>query len=137
MKSSKNIFRILILIIFLSAVAFIAYTTSKDDLSSEDSSASVNLCGNGVLDTGELCDGELLSSSCIGGLDKCSSDCKGCVHSSGNTCGNGIVEKGEECDPNSKLTGMCGAGTDPSLNAVGTCTNNCICNYPSDKENTN
>ena len=69
------------------------------------------LCGNGLIDPGEDCDGNNLgpvNSQCkqysnlfTGGTLKCSSNCKidtnGCFGASG-TCGDGIINIGEACD---------------------------------------
>ncbi len=66
-------------------------------------------CGNGVFDTGELCDGnELNSNDCTtvgggysGGVLACSSSCTfnvaGCYGGT-STCGNNAAEGGETCD---------------------------------------
>lgn len=49
--------------------------------------AVLPFCGNGIVDTGEDCDGEAQS-----GADTCDSECN-------NTeCGNGALEEGEACD---------------------------------------
>lgn len=43
------------------------------------------ICGNGIVETGELCDdGNKVDS------DECANDC--------TRCGNGVVDEGEECD---------------------------------------
>jgi hypothetical protein len=63
-------------------------------------------CGNGVIDSGEACDGNALDGyTCVdfgynGGTLACYTDCSGFDESncSNATCGNGIVEDGEECD---------------------------------------
>lgn len=66
-------------------------------------------CGNGVLETGETCDGaELGGHSCfdhyedhfVSGSVKCAADCRsvdysGCIAA---VCGNGVAESGEYCD---------------------------------------
>lgn len=65
-------------------------------------------CGNGVIDSGEACDGNALDGyTCVdfgwnGGTLECYSDCSGFDESncSNAECGNGIVEDGEECDGN-------------------------------------
>ena len=46
------------------------------------------VCGNGVIDPGEVCD----DGNTIGG-DGCSADC-----TSDETCGNGVIDIGEQCD---------------------------------------
>ncbi len=68
------------------------------------------LCGNGIIDNGEECDGINLGGKtcanfgCTGGTLKCTSQCKfdtsSCTGCTNAVCGNGIIEKGEECDLN-------------------------------------
>jgi len=64
-------------------------------------------CGNGVLDTGEICDGEELDGETCEGLGfesgtlVCAATCdgydtSGC--SEGDPCGNGVLDAGETCD---------------------------------------
>lgn len=63
-------------------------------------------CGNGMIDSGEACDGNALDGyTCVdfgynGGTLECYPDCSGFDESncSNAECGNGIVEPGEECD---------------------------------------
>ncbi len=50
------------------------------------------MCGNGVVDQGEECDGND-DSNCPG---QCQSDCT--CGSGSSTCGNGVIDSGEECD---------------------------------------
>lgn len=73
-----------------------------------------NLCGNGNVDSGELCDGNEIPCSEVdaafsGGTAKCDSDCLGwntsaCGGGSEN-CGNGIVEDDEQCDDGNRVGG--------------------------------
>lgn len=70
------------------------------------------LCGNGQLDDGEVCDGNLLNGrdcTALGegytGTLKCLADCSGydetaCVAPQMNKCGNGQLDAGEVCDGN-------------------------------------
>ena len=81
-----------------------------DDCSGFDTSDctdDVSQCGDGVIDEGELCDGEALGGvTCetvgyAGGTLGCQDDCSayvldGCVAES--LCGNGIIDDGEVCD---------------------------------------
>ena len=55
------------------------------------------LCGNGVVDPGEVCD----DGNIING-DGCSSDCL-----SKEQCGNGVVDPGEVCDDGNVYNGSC------------------------------
>jgi cysteine-rich repeat protein len=50
-----------------------------------------NLCGNGVIDPGEVCDGDAGVDTSVG--ETCSADCKRI-----QVCGNGVVDPGEQCD---------------------------------------
>lgn len=68
------------------------------------------LCGNGVTDTGEICDGVAkactdISSNYIGGNASCKADCSGYDTSSCTAqpyCGDNIVNNSEICDKDSK-----------------------------------
>jgi fibro-slime domain-containing protein len=74
-------------------------------------SASAAMCGNGVIETGEVCDDGNTRSG-----DGCRADCAvlepgwlcgepgiGCVHD--QVCGNGILEAGELCDDHNTADG--------------------------------
>ncbi len=71
------------------------------------------LCGNGVVESGEMCDGnDLDGKTCLsefgrdgslGCFDNCTLDTSGC--GSLVTCGNGLIESGELCD-GTNLGGM-------------------------------
>jgi hypothetical protein len=74
-----------------------------------------DLCGNGVIDQGELCDGfELGGQTCAtvglgSGSLACTDTCKaydvsGCVESA---CGNGVIDPGEVCDGNNLAGQSC------------------------------
>ncbi len=64
------------------------------------------VCGDGVLSSGETCDGTALgvhtciSEGFLGGILACSQECaldtSGCSDAS---CGNGLLDDGEDCDP--------------------------------------
>ncbi len=68
------------------------------------------LCGNGMTDTGETCDGGTkpcadISSNYIGGAASCKADCSGYDTSSCTAkpyCGDNIVNNSEICDGNTK-----------------------------------
>ncbi len=76
------------------------------------------VCGNGIVDPGEMCDdGNLLSN------DMCRADCR-----SDETCGNGVIDfhLGEECDCGRDATAVpagCSAPNDPSGAAL--CRSDC------------
>jgi hypothetical protein len=75
------------------------------DAGDGDGDGNQAMCGNGVVEDGEVCDGtELAGSDCIslgftGGTLECDEACqfntKGCTM---EFCGNGILEPGEACD---------------------------------------
>lgn len=65
------------------------------------------VCGNGILESGETCDGSAGSGNCYN--NNCKSNCTCPV------CGNGSIEPGEECEQASD----CSAGQ--------TCNNSCLC----------
>ena len=69
--------------------------------------AAICLCGNGVLDDNEPCDGTLIprGESCVsrgyaGGSLTCTSDCQSLDASNCTppVCGDGVVSNGEQCD---------------------------------------
>ncbi len=72
-------------------------------------------CGNGVIDNGEICDGNIVSciSGGIRGTQECSNNCLGWnACSTLNVCGDGILNNDEECDDantlnNDGCSGIC------------------------------
>ncbi len=80
--------------------------TSCSDDDSGNNNNNQTLCGNGVIDQGEECDGtELNDETCMdrgftGGTLDCTADChfdeSHCIAAA--ECGNGKVDQGEECD---------------------------------------
>lgn len=73
-----------------------------------------DLCGNGLVDLGEECDGvELLGASCeglgyTGGSLSCGADCLYAkAECDEDPCGNGSVDSGEECDGEELLGQSC------------------------------
>ncbi len=61
-------------------------------------------CGNGVIDTGETCDGTSVGeATCqslghVGGTLACAADCRSYDDSGCTDCGNGIIDGAETCD---------------------------------------
>ncbi len=99
-------------------------------------------CGNGVLDNGESCDGNLFA----GGKTACSMwdrkyasgdvTCDNCVVDYSQcvekpSCGNGILDNGEPCDGSLFVDGkvMCSEWDEKYISGDVTCTNNCVINY--------
>ncbi|MDA3862400.1 MAG: hypothetical protein PF689_00870 [Deltaproteobacteria bacterium] len=83
-------------------------TNNVNNVNNVNNINNVDSCGNEVLDSGEVCDGELLngedcqSQGFDSGVLACAPNClsfedSGCS-GSGPVCGNGIVETGEVCD---------------------------------------
>ncbi len=78
-----------------------------DDGKDGDTGSAHELCGNGVVEEGEECDGSALGGhrcqdfGYTGGQISCTAACTltfGSCEGSLDTCGNGTVEPGEECD---------------------------------------
>lgn len=69
-----------------------------------DKTVVTELCGNGVIDPGEECDGsDLNGQSCqglgfYGGIMVCGSNCQVDITDCSGRCGDGVIEPGEECD---------------------------------------
>ncbi len=101
-------------------------------------------CGNGQLDTGELCDGDIIASAakiCPANMIpkgnpvyKCLDSCRGvdisgaCVFGNNAVCGNGVLEGDEACDgtefSQEALTSIqCGSGE--KINLANMVCNNC------------
>jgi len=74
-----------------------------------------SVCGNGMLEDGEQCDGGA-DAACPGA---CRSDCT-CQP----VCGNGVVEGSEQCDGSAFAPGACGNDVGPGQAA---CLPNCAC----------
>ena len=96
-----------------------------------------NLCGNGMLDEGEVCDGDMFpeDASCIAGgfgdgtigcVPDCSTiDYTGC--SEYMDCGNGEVANGEQCDGSVFAGSMQSCDDFPNLTGDGlACTDECM-----------
>ena len=83
-----------------------ACVVEGDDGTGGAGGAANAVCGNGVAETGESCDGaDLGGQSCTdlsftGGDLACNANCtfddSGCT---GGTCGNNVLDAGEQCDP--------------------------------------
>jgi len=86
---------------------------STAELSDSDETEVLETCGNGTVDPGEICDGNVIlcreidSNVFSAGKAKCSKDCSGwdtitCDYAE-STCGNDKVEGVEQCDSNTIL----------------------------------
>lgn len=78
-----------------------------DNCGDYDVSACLSpICGNGVIEGDEICDGgDLAGESCqsqgfVGGELLCFDDCSGLDTGGCTLCGNGIIDPGEGCDGN-------------------------------------
>ena len=72
---------------------------------------SIPVCGNGRIETGELCDGNSMSCTINGysGTAQCSSTCDSFdACQTTESCGDGIVNGTEECDEGSSSNGSVG-----------------------------
>jgi len=70
--------------------------SANADSGAIQTSVTVTVCGNNVVETGEQCDdGNIVSG------DGCSSSCQ----TEGAVCGNGTVESGEQCDDGNTNSG--------------------------------
>ncbi|HPS30990.1 MAG TPA: hypothetical protein PLZ43_12090 [bacterium] len=83
-------------------------TNADDDTAVTDDDSIPATCGNGQLDTGEVCDGDILNCTDIdnllylSGKAKCKEDCSGydtiTCEEVAHECGNEVVEGPETCD---------------------------------------
>ena len=81
-----------------SSIFFIHEATANVHSNSMQTSVTVTICGNNVVETGEQCDdGNIVSG------DGCSSSCQ--TEELDPVCGNGIIEFGEQCDDGNGLSG--------------------------------
>ena len=92
-------------------------------------------CGNGLIDSGEQCDGaNLAGQDCVGlgylaGTLACGGDCLFDASACSNSiCGNGLIEGSEQCDgsDDAACPGLCiaaGEAGECSCEADSTCTN--------------
>ena len=99
----------------VSCVTFSGSSSNCCASSNKIGTINVAGCGNGILDTGEACDGASFGTikNCTyypefsGGTLKCSSTCQldtsSCVKKP--ICGNGILESGESCDDGNLIGG--------------------------------
>jgi cysteine-rich repeat protein len=90
---------------------------SPPDLTVRDL-APVRMCGNGQVESGELCDdGNLVTeTSCPYGIatcTRCNADCTAPLNLTGPLCGDGIVNGPEACD-------------DGNTSVCGSCSTNCM-----------
>ena len=135
----KNLFVGLILLAVLS-LTFVSANWFSDLFGDSRLTGKITqgVCGNGILEAGELCDGEdVLGSinSCedfgfASGSLSCSSNClfdtSKCVAKTTQPiaiCGNGIVESGEGCDAGSQNGIVCSPSYGSSCNY---CSSQCL-----------
>ncbi|MEM7589202.1 MAG: hypothetical protein AAF320_03465 [Myxococcota bacterium] len=95
-------------------------------VSSDDATASANVCGNGVIGATQQCDdGNTITESCAYGLSACTVCSSSCQEVAGavSFCGDGITDgfNGEECDTGKNPSGSCPYG-DTSCSV---CSNTC------------
>lgn len=94
---------------------------TTDTTDTTDTAVSPN-CGNGVIDAGEICDGNSIPCAQLAGAPKngtavCAFDCmgwdrSGCYDGESSddaeipeTCGNGILDDDEQCDDGNRISG--------------------------------
>jgi cysteine-rich repeat protein len=113
---------------------------SCDDGNTDDNDGCSNNCtsgcGNGILNTGEQCDGEVFKPGAPAMHGPCRSDCTFCGDAAVNgseTCDDGDADNGDECRNNCT---RCGDGNmdegeecdgDAESPCAGTCTESCTC----------
>ncbi len=113
----------------------IGYPRCQDNCSDfdTDTCTPATTCGNGAVDDGEACDGDLLQGatckSVVGvgsqGTIGCAANCKsfdrsGCTAAA--VCGNGLLEEGEECDGNNLNGATCESLKGPGSKGQPVCT---------------
>lgn len=92
-----GIFAIIVLIVFVLGVflggkAGIQFSPCIEDLNE-------SVCGNGIIESGEVCDNSTRVCGGGFGVEKCLNDCAGynsCIIA--KVCGDGIIQEGEKCD---------------------------------------
>src|SRR3989344_2548303 len=108
----------------------VAWFTLHCDLSGGQPAPPAAVCGNNIVETGEVCDGSSLAGqSCstrgfTGGTISCSVDCRSFNTNLCTTtlCGNNVVETGEVCDDGNTITELsCSYGTA----SCSGCSSNC------------
>jgi cysteine-rich repeat protein len=103
-----------------------------------DACEVVGICGNGLIEPGEQCDGANRSITSCSGFDRftggvlsCTSRCLYnttlCTGTSGGTCGDGIIQVGEQCDGNN-WTPITGCSNFSFTSGVLSCSPQCIFN---------
>ena len=90
------LYKILIIFLCLGLISGIVFYSSSQ-AEEINTSVTITICGNSIVETGEVCD----DGNNVSG-DGCSSDCL-----SDETCGNAIVDTavGEECDDGNTVSG--------------------------------
>ena len=127
MKKRRVVGLFLFIILSLS-LTFVSAGTFSDFLDKITGKVTSGVCGNGILEAGELCDGE----DVLGSINSCedfgfasgSLSCINCRFDTSNcvaktptaTCGNGILELGEGCDSGSQNGIACSPSYGSSCN---------------------
>lgn len=124
-----------VLFIFLLFLAFCSSGSSTSTTASN--SQSEESCGNGILDTNEVCDYKLPARACseistdfISGSAPCSKDCgsfetTSCItSSSGPFCGDGNIDMGEVCDPAASQE-LCSSISSEYVSGTTSCNSSC------------
>jgi len=114
--------KVLIAVVVICLIGAVVYYGVTGELFQGKSFKTRSVCGNGILERGEICDDGNVKDG-----DKCSSDCQSMgipipvVLPGEAKCGNGVVEGVEECDDGNRedndgcttnclITTLCGNG---------------------------
>jgi len=112
-----------------NALECIEQTRVRIDCVNQSGSAPLPVCGNGLIETGEVCDtngagpdvlpaGSPASSSCSSNCTQITTGPSG----PGPICGNGVIETGEACDTNGAGVDVLPPATPPGSTCAELCT---------------